>query len=261
MSQPDFAVYIPTLGRVNMQYTLSELAFTDAKVVLVTSYEEYEAHKKLGRQVIGTPEGLKGISNTRQWIMENVPERYVVMMDDDLTFSARRTDDPTKFHEPMSHQYGDMLSILRHMLQYTYVHVGVSMREGANRDIAAIRETTRMCRVIGYDRLKFLELGIDFRHSTVMDDFEATLQLLTKGHKNGVLNSFVQNQKGSGTLGGASLYRTLEVHKQAALTLEQRYPQYVTAVEKTTKTAWGGATRTDVRVQWKKAYEESKNGH
>ena len=37
--------------------------------------------------------------------------------------------------------------------------------------------------------------------------------------------------------------------------LEVLHPDYVTVVDKTTKTSWGGGTRTDVRIAWKKAYE------
>jgi hypothetical protein len=136
-----------------------------------------------------------------------------------------------------------------------YAHVGVSMREGANRDIYPTRECCRVARAIGYRHETFFKEKVDFRHSTVMDDFEVTLQLLTKGYPNGVLNNWVQNQRGSGTVGGASAYRTLAVHAHAAQTLALRYPQFVKTVQKTTKTAWGGATRTDVTVQWKKAYE------
>ena len=133
----------------------------------------------------------------------------------------------------------------------------IAMREGGNRDTVGIRECCRVARVIGYDRDIFLDSRADFTNSTVMDDFEVTLALLCRGYPNGVLNTYAQNQKSSNAPGGASLYRTLGMHKAAAEKLASRYPQFVRTVEKTTKTAWNGATRTDVIVQWKKALESA----
>ena len=81
------------------------------------------------------------------------------------------------------------------------------------------------------------------------------LQSLTRGFSNVVLNDYCQNQGGSNTSGGCSTYRTPEVHADACYHLEELFPKFVTVVDKTTKAAWGGGTRKDVRVQWKKALE------
>jgi len=243
------------MGRMNLQHTYDALAgVVRQPIVLVCPPDEAKEHKRLGREVWPCKE--KGISATRQWIMRNSKDRYVVMMDDDLTFYRRRKDDPTKFHSCTDSDKRTMLRKLNGLLK-VYAHVGVAMREGANRNTTPVMECTRCARVIGYDREIFFKEGVDFRNSTVMDDFEATLALITRGYPNGVLNSFVQNQRGSGTSGGAAMYRTLEIHAAAAHTLAARYPEFVTPVQKTTKTAWGGATRTDVRVQWKKALQKA----
>ena len=71
------------------------------------------------------------------------------------------------------------------------------------------------------------------------------------------LNEWVHNQGGSGSAGGCSTYRTPEIQAEAAHKLHEHHRPFVKVVKKTTKTAWGGGERTDVIVQWKKAYKIS----
>lgn len=253
-------VVIPTMGRVNKQDTLNSLrGMSVCDVMLACPVSEHAEHVRQGRLALAVPDDVKGIAATRQWIMWWAVGKFdtVCMMDDDLTFAVRRVDNPTLFRDASVDDINAMLWDLNRQMQ-KHVHGSISMREGANRDINKYRRCSRVARVIAYDVEKFFQLGCDFRHSTVMDDFEVTLQLLTKGYPNIILNNYVQNQRGSGTEGGASLYRTLDVHAAAARTLAARWPAFVKTVEKTTKTAWGGATRTDVVVQWKKAYESHR---
>jgi len=51
----------------------------------------------------------------------------------------------------------------------------------------------------------------------------------------------------------------MEVQSQGAERLKELHPDVVEVVEKETKTAWGGATRKDVKVQWKKAFKTGAN--
>jgi hypothetical protein len=248
-------IFIPTMRRPRLQYTLNELREESPyPITLVVPHNELADYHGVHDNIISTPEDISGIAATRQWIMEQAPEEHVLMMDDDLTFAVRRTDDPTRFREPNTGEIRHMLEEVDNLL-YLCAHVGIATREGANRNTDKLLSCTRAPRVIGYQRSTFFKEGVDFRNSTVMDDFEATLHLLTRGYTNSILNSYVQNQRGSGTAGGASTYRTLEMHRAAAEKLQSRYPQFVKTVEKTTKTAWGGATRTDVIIQWKKALQ------
>lgn len=253
-------IYIPSMQRASMQYTLEAIKEESPyPITLVVPAEELDDYTVAnpGVGIIGT--NCKGIANTRDWIMAiaSRDEEHVLMMDDDLTFYARRNDDPTKFRNLDKGEIREMLTSV-HALLHKYVHVGIAPREGANRNISPVLSCTRAPRVIGYRMAEFFESGASFANSTVMDDFEVTLHLLTRGYENGILNSFVQNQRGSGTVGGASTYRTLEVHAAAAKKLAERYPQFVKTVEKTTARAWGGATRTDVIIQWKRALEYGK---
>jgi hypothetical protein len=100
--------------------------------------------------------------------------------------------------------------------------------------------------------------GVRFDRLPVMEDFDVALQLLRKGYPSLTLNNWVQDQSTSNAPGGCSTYRSLEVQAKGAKGLARLHPNVVKLVEKTTKGAWGGGTRTDVQVAWKKAYEEGK---
>jgi hypothetical protein len=245
-------VAIPSRGRVGKQITLSNLKGCPFPIRLYVPQNEFHQHI-VSAEVVAVPDEHVGIAATRKFIMGDHPYKKILMLDDDLTFARRRKDDPTKFTPCSEEDISEMLTYVS-MLLDDYGHVSISMREGANRRTENVLHCTRVARAIGFNMRAFLHSGADFTNSTVMDDFEVTLHMLTHGWKSAVLNTFVQNQPGSNTAGGASLYRTMEMHAAAARLLEHRYPGVVKTVEKSTKTSWGGGTRTDVHVQWKEAY-------
>lgn len=174
------------------------------------------------------------------------------MLDDDLVFYKRRIDDPTKFETANSLQIEDMFFCLESALD-EYAMVGVAPREGANRNTERYQFNTRLMRVLGFRLDVLSKEDIRFDKLPVMEDFCATLQLLTRGYDNLMLNNWCHNQFGSNTSGGCSSYRTPEVQRAAAEGLAAMFPEFVTVVKKTTKTAWGGGERYDVRVAWKQA--------
>ena len=252
-------IYIPSMSRPRLQYTLNELKNESPyPITLVVPEDEKSTYAGIHPDILYVPKEVQRIAATRMYIMDCASDNHVVMMDDDLTFAVRRTDDPTKFRSAEKGELAKMLRALDELLN-DYAHAGIASREGGNRNIEPVMHATRAPRVIGYDLQIFKSQGVDFRNSLTMDDFEATLHLLTRGYENAVLNTFVQNQKGSGTAGGASVYRDLQMCKDSAELLQSRYPRFVKTVEKTTKTAWGGATRTDVIIQWKRALDYGRS--
>ena len=176
------------------------------------------------------------------------------MFDDDLVFARRRADDPSKFLACSESDTLEMIQALEGALG-TYAHAGVLGREGGNRITDGDRTCMRQMRVYGFNLAKVKAAKVRYTSGLVMDDFDMILQLLRRGHPNLVLCGWVQNQPGSNTAGGASTYRTPEVTKATVDRLVQLHAPFVKAVQKTTKTSWGGGTRWDVTVQWKRAYE------
>lgn len=244
-------IYIPTLNRVGRQATLRHLSPKwQKRAVLVVPKSEANSHE---HPTIVCP--YAGIGNVRQWIIDQHEGDKLVMLDDDLRFDVRRTDVPEKFLPASPSDVTEMFDTLERTLSSNIPHAGINAREGANRNTEDHLECVRMLRVLAYHVPTFRKLGVKYNRLPVMEDFDVTLQLLRLGKPNRLLNRWVQGQGMSGAAGGCSSYRTMEIQHKGATGLQKLHPDYVRLVEKTTKNAWGGATRTDVVISWKKAYE------
>jgi len=179
------------------------------------------------------------------------------MLDDDLTFAIRRTDEPTKFSTPTDGDIEAVIEDVEYKLD-SYAHVSIAPREGGNRRIEPYVPNTRALRALAFRVDKLKTYDIKFTDMEVMEDFYVQLSLLLKGESHLTINWMVQNQGGSNSEGGCSTYRTPEVQARAAEALHAKFPDFVRVVDKETKTAWGGGTRKDVVVSWKSAYEEGR---
>lgn len=253
-------IYIPSSGRAKDQHTLKQIPTQwMSRTALVVPNSEYTDYcpvaAEYGCTVIPCPH--KGIGPTRQFIVAAGYPEPVLMMDDDLTFFRRRVDEPTKFEDAFGADMMQMLESIEYQL-HDYSLVGVCAREGGNRYPNQYYYNGRLLRVLAYDTIALITQDIDFRTLPVMEDFFVALSLLTRGYQNLMLSNWCHNQTGSNTEGGCSQYRTMELQADAANMLKQYFPAFVTVVKKQTKTAWGGEERTDVRVQWKKAYASSQ---
>ena len=244
-------IFIPSRGRWDRQSTANSLPpeIEVVRVVPPDEYLQYNRYKHLGEVV--APEIPPGIGPCRQWCCEQ-DDHSVLMMDDDLVFATRRLDVPTKFRDSTHEEITNLVADIENML-LRYAHVGVATREGGNRDTNPLAYDTRLLRILAFRTDILAEEDIRFDQIPVMEDFYVGLSLLTRGYRNVKLNYMVHNQHGSGTEGGCSTYRDKEMQAQAAHKLADTFPQFVTAVQKETKGAWGGGVRTDVRIQWKKA--------
>lgn len=252
-------IYIPTYGRHDRQHTFDNLPPSiQKKTRLVVQKREAHLYKDYPHIVL--PPRIKTISPTRQWIMKEAftaGNEKVCMLDDDLRFDFRRTDDRGKFLVANNAQIVAMFRRIERSLD-KYAHVGVLAREGGNRVLEREVFATRMMRVLAYDVKTFKEEKIKFDRLPLQEDFDVTLQLLRKGYPNLVLCEWVQGQGSSNADGGCSHFRTIDMHNANAKKLAELHAPFVKVVEKQTKGAWNGQPRLDVTVQWKKAYASSQ---
>lgn len=257
-------IYIPTRGRAQKQITYHALPAGIQKLTtLVVDYSERHMYPCYPN-VLVLPPTKDTIGRVRQAICDwHDTTKYgpsLLMMDDDLSFYRRRTDQPDKFEDVEDNDVVYMVRALDHVMNKVgFKHAGIMAREGGNRMVAD-KQNTRLLRVLAYNVETMRKHNVRFDRLIVMEDFDVALQLLQLGYPSMALCSWVHNQVGSGAAGGCSLYRTLERQAEGARGLHKLHPRFVKVVEKTTKTAWGGATRIDVMVQWKKAFESSKQG-
>lgn len=249
-------IYVHSAGRAELGLpTLEALLKTDyaGSVRLVVQTREAKAYAGMvtARQFVVLPPKIKTLSPTRQWILDNCPTKKFLLMDDDLDFAVRRSDDHTKFRTCESDDLDVFIAATEEYLD-SYAHVGWMAREGANRT-PTNATNVRMMRVLGYHAPKVRKAGARFDRLPTKQDFDMTLQLLRAGHDNLVVAGIVHNQKGSNTAGGCSTYRTPKMMDDSAHALVKLHPGFVKVVQKETKSAWGGGVRTDVQIAWKKA--------
>lgn len=259
---------IPSSGRANKQTTLRYMPkAVQKRVSLVVQQGEREAYKRalpdFPGQILTLPEHITTISPTRQWIFENTTDRYMCIIDDDLRFYVRGREDNPLYLRYLDgeDEFNQMFADMENFLINGGAHAGISAREGNNRKPNPVYYNERMMRCCAYDLQTFQNEGIRSDRIPLKSDFDITLQLLRKGYMNRVSYHYAQGQVGgSNAKGGCSRFRTMKLLETSAHDLEAYHPDFVNVVEKETKAAWwGGGVRTDVRIQWKKAYESSQS--
>lgn len=249
-------ICIPSHKRSHLMTTFKHLPPYLRDIVTIYVYpEELQDYKDFPSVTL--PEGMRGIANKRNYILQTCTDPKLVILDDDLVFATRREDEPTKFR-PSDHE--DLVAMLEAADRALdrFAHGAIAGREGGNRDTNPYKFNTRAMRAHFFRADILKDEGFTLNGTKFMSDFDTTLNLLEAGWGNVLLNEWVTNQAGSNTEGGCSTTRSLADLADAAYELHDRHPRFVTVVKKTTKAAWGGGERTDVRVQWKQAYASAK---
>lgn len=251
-------IVIPSYNRPDPKVHTTWRALNAASInaMIAVRPEQKKLYSWAGDSLYLLPPSVKTVRDTRDHILFDLPERprYVCMLDDDLVFYVRDSANRSKFLPASPEDVRRMIvaGIQRNLQRYP--HVSVAPREGANRNEQDYLFNTRVMRVLAYDTDYLRRHTITFSPAEFMGDFHVALQILRSGSSYIVLNNYVNNQRGgSGAPGGCTGMRTLETQRAEAEKLAALHPGFVRVVQKTTKTAWGGATRHDVVVQWKRA--------
>lgn len=184
---------------------------------------------------------------------------YIFFPNDDIKLAYRADPDSTKLTpittmDERERMWGALLAAIE-----DFAWVGVSNRSGNNHVPAPYKDVTRSYGFWGVDARVLWKYNLKFGCIESMQDFWMQLALFTRGHPNRVFYRWCWDQiGGSNSAGGCSAYRTPEMQERSVAKLVLDYPHVVTAVQRTTKGGWfNGKPRTDVRVQWQKAYRNS----
>jgi len=255
-------IWIPTYKRVEKQTTFNnipdELKPVTKLIVDHCEYDEY-ANKYGMENVIACSPDIKGLSAKRQWMLENTNEPFIFMIDDDITFGVRREG---KLPKCTGEDFIALYNLLESWLKEGFIHVGISMRAFNHLEESDYTEIGRMCTTYAYNAREVLKAGCRFDRLPLMQDFDMTLQLLELGHKNRITYEFCYGQGASGSKGGCSEYRTLELMEITSRKMATFHPGLVHVVQKKSEKEWEGVgnVRWDCNIEWKKAFGRKKHG-
>lgn len=182
----------------------------------------------------------------------------ITMIDDDITqFATRIKPGETPLRKATPLDILEMFDTIEQYLEW-YAHVGISPRFFNSAFVGedpVVVENMRMMRFLSY-QVSVLD-EIDMVKYPLCEDFYMTLQLLQLGYKNAVLYKWCQDQIATQSPGGCSHYRTQELHAQTVLALHAQFPDITKVRQKENKGGGEFGTRTELTIDWKKAYHEN----
>ncbi len=259
-------IVIPTHKRPHRQITLNTLpaALRPDVLLVVSTQEDFDIFKNHYKHKNVKIAPVKTIADKRQWIMENVKAKKILMLDDDMDIQARCPLKERKYvegrwkavppHQVSANRYAtekyvtQMLAVLDSELD-SYAHVGISSRMGNDVVEESWKPNARMMHAIAYDRTVFNKEKIRFNEVQCREDFNVTLHLLRRGYANVVLHDLMVNPRSYGAAGGCSDERTVERSNAEALKLAALHPGFVKVVDKEYK----NTPRKEVIIAWRKA--------
>jgi hypothetical protein len=251
-------IVIPTRGRTHQQLTLQALPRELRKrTTLICPKREasglYRLYKDV--EIVVQPDPTITIARKRAWIMREwlrCGYEKILMFDDDLRFSTRKSADDRRLREIRGDELGAEIQRLADKLGPKFPHVGFGARFGNNNQGAGWKTPARMMYSLGYYLpivVKECELGrIETR-----EDMDITLQLLRKGYPNAVWQSTVNDQRKYDAPGGCTNERTIERSNADAYELARLHPGYVSVVERAYEAS---VPRKEVICQWQKALQD-----
>jgi hypothetical protein len=266
-------IYVPSRGRYDRKFTHG--AYSPLRWVKDTELAERTVYCVRNDEMADYKAALRGtgirflncrnansLGAKRDMIAKHVQklgEDKFMMSDDDTMLYIRKSDELWNLRYPEPDEVVSLMKKIEKMLT-EYAMVGISPREGNNRHgvgpFPLVDECTRSMRLYAFRTKDYC--AIEPNRLKEMADIDTTLQLLRQGKKNAVIYYWAQGQPDSNTDGGCSIYRTAESHDKVCRQLVDLHPGFVTLRQKKNKGDQKGfGTRTEVTVQWKKAYKSS----
>ena len=255
-------IFVPTRARIGKQITrrkffLDQVPYRVSIIVPESERDAYiRAHSKT-KEILVVPDEFK-LSDIRQWVVDEFRDdpRHC-FFDDDLDLLRRKA--PTDVHMTGKTTLKDALECfqrIEYWFDEGYVHGSLSQRSGNNTVAEAFKLVGRSVDAHFYDANVIHNAGIKINAVVLRQDFHTTLSLLELGYPNVIDYEFICGQSYLVQPGGCQVYRTHEMLEQQAYLLQSLHPKYVTVTQK--ERVGGFGVSTDVRMAWRKAYEDGK---
>ena len=223
-------VAVPSMGRAGKTTTDKTIPST----VFYVPAREVEQYKRSGVQsVIGVPDEIKGITKTRNWILDSCGDPRVVMIDDDVRVCGFVRLDPTKNKhlKLTAEQWISEMETLFDVAQGLGYRIWGVATVGASWGVRPWTPflfqsyvTASFMGIVNDGRTRFDE---SFK---VKEDYELCLRCITQD--GGVLAArylYWENDHWH-TAGGCATYRTPEIELDAIKRLQEMYPALVRQV-------------------------------
>lgn len=261
----DYTVYIPTKGRKNSPLKTLEqiLIYSDIKPILVCPEEEaekfYHQYDAGFVQIVNK----KYLGQVWQHILENCPTQGVIIIDDDLRFCIRYLGIHDWLEQIKDKELNGMFAWMNDQLDAGFVHGAISIRKGNHFIEEDFRDCANAKDCLFFNRDVLLQENARLDRLKTMQDFDITLQLMSKGYPNRVGYNWCCDQIDPAAEGGTTLYRTPEVQKEAAYRLAEMWPNIVKVVKKEarSKSTIYGSERYDVKIQWRRCWKNRDTDH
>lgn len=197
---------------------------------------EYHQYKGLMKNIVCIPKEVQGITNTRNWILKNTDEKYIVFLDDDA-----KNVGYTKLNERKSEKIEirdegfwaeEFLKAFDLTEQFNFKIWGFKT-EGAPRSVHPYKPillktyVTASCMGLINDGEYFFD-----ENFKVKEDYEICLRhIKDKGGILGIRYLHWENEHWT-TPGGCKDYRTIEMEKKAIKDLIRLYPNMISSAKR-----------------------------
>jgi hypothetical protein len=260
-------ILIPTLGRMDKQYTYNHLPqkWKDKVTFIVQNHEYAEMAERYGDKVRKLPDDIKTLSPTRQWCWDEYYGTQWMFMDDDFKYF--------KYKEPLpegsenkwltrdmeDHEFDDMFDTFWKWADEEIYFGAVSTSwVMPSATYWPYMNNTRMMTNMFFNT-PYLPRDIQWNRLPTAQDFDATLQLLTRGYRNRMHTKYRVTVSDTNAKGGCETYRTLDMMNSTHRKLSQLFPKYVSIREKILKTGpLAGQTQDSCFIQWSKAFKDTQ---
>ena len=229
-------LYIPTMGRSDNQITYDKLPYKyQKKVVFVIPKDEWSSMTKLygDNQLLATPDDIKGIAATREFICRYAGKTRFSMIDDDVVFYRRNqkyySDFDKKSNMDKSKRIAtesdldEMFALFDKWMDEGYIHIGHRRANlpPCKKSYSDICFFNSIHHIDGKKLSKIID-KIDWTFCEVGEDANFMFEYLSKGLINRKSCEFSAHWD-SFQDGGCAVYRDSKFHNKEHGKLQKRW--------------------------------------
>jgi hypothetical protein len=225
-------IAVPSKGRAGNVRTLKLLP----NATLFVPALEADSYRVGGAaNVVAVPDTVRGITRTRNWILDNVDDRHVVMIDDDLKIAGymKLYEHNAKQKKLTGDQWmAEFAKLFEITEQLRYRIWGVST-DGALRSVYTYRPflwrsyVTASCMgIINDGRTRFDE------SFPVKEDYELNLRCIKEDGGIVAARYLYWTNHHWSTDGGCKDYRTVRMERECIARLKRMYPGMITVTKR-----------------------------